>query len=97
MRNALLQRAVGPLLAHTLRIPSLPDSPAPQVGAGGFLVLRPDSGDPVEAVLQGLRAAEKVFGFTTNSRGFRVPVGCSVLQARGCLRRPSAARQRRLC
>ena len=31
-----------------------------QVGAGGFMVLRPDSGDPVEAVLMALRAAEKV-------------------------------------
>jgi hypothetical protein len=36
-----------------------------QVGAGGFMVLRPDSGDPVEAVLMALRAAEKVLHLHT--------------------------------
>ena len=44
------------------------------------MVLRPDSGDPVETVMQGLHAAEKVFGCTVNSKGFKVPIGCSVIQ-----------------
>jgi len=31
--------------------------------AGGWLVCRPDSGDPVEAVIMGVEACGKVFGF----------------------------------
>ncbi|KAJ2807612.1 hypothetical protein H4R20_001221 [Coemansia guatemalensis] len=50
---------------------------------GGVLIIRPDSGDPVEAVLQGLHAAERVFGSTTNSKGFRVITGASVIQGDG--------------
>ncbi|KND00414.1 uncharacterized protein SPPG_04737 [Spizellomyces punctatus DAOM BR117] len=47
---------------------------------GGFLVLRPDSGDPVEVVLLGLRAIEKVFGADTNKKGFKVLRGASIIQ-----------------
>ena len=43
-----------------------------KVDRGGFMVLRPDSGDPVEAVLMALEAAEKVFGADTNSKGYKV-------------------------
>ena len=43
-----------------------------KVGRGGFMVLRPDSGDPVEAVLAALRAAEKVFGVDVNPKGYKV-------------------------
>lgn len=50
---------------------------------GGFLVLRPDSGDPVETVLAGLRAAERAFGADVNKKGFKTPRGCSVLQGDG--------------
>ncbi|KAJ2548277.1 hypothetical protein EV175_004892 [Coemansia sp. RSA 1933] len=50
---------------------------------GGFLVIRPDSGDQVEAVLQGLRAADKVFGSTVNKKGFKVIQGASVIQGDG--------------
>ncbi|KAF9436244.1 hypothetical protein BGZ76_004499 [Entomortierella beljakovae] len=50
---------------------------------GGFLVLRPDSGDPVDAVLAGLRAAEKVFGVDINSKGYKVIRGCGVIQGDG--------------
>ncbi|KAJ2092170.1 hypothetical protein IW138_001237 [Coemansia sp. RSA 986] len=50
---------------------------------GGFLVIRPDSGDQVEAVLQGLRAADKVFGSTLNAKGFKVIRGASVIQGDG--------------
>ncbi|KAI8322079.1 NAPRTase-domain-containing protein [Martensiomyces pterosporus] len=50
---------------------------------GGFMVIRPDSGDQVEAVLMGLRAADKVFGATINKKGFRVINGASVIQGDG--------------
>lgn len=54
-----------------------------QIGAGGYMVLRPDSGDPVEAVIAALEAAEKVFGVDTNSKGYKVPRGCGVIQGDG--------------
>lgn len=44
------------------------------------MVLRPDSGDPVQTVVLGLQAAEKVFGCDINSKGFKVPRGCSIIQ-----------------
>lgn len=47
------------------------------------MILRPDSGDPVEAVLEALHAAEKVFGVDVNSKGYKVPKGCSVIQGDG--------------
>ncbi len=40
-------------------------------------------GDPVEAVLLALEAAERVFGVNTNSRGYKVPKGCGVIQGDG--------------
>ena len=46
------------------------------------MVLRPDSGDPVEAVLAALRAAEQVFGVDTNAKGYKV-----MLDAAGQLQR----------
>jgi hypothetical protein len=56
----------------------LPSVAEKKVGKGGFMVLRPDSGDPVEAVLQAVKAAEKVFGADTNAKGFKVmPHICS--------------------
>ncbi|KAJ2381157.1 hypothetical protein GGI05_006074 [Coemansia sp. RSA 2603] len=50
---------------------------------GGILVIRPDSGDLVTVVLQGLRAADKVFGSAVNSKGYRVLKGVSVIQGDG--------------
>ena len=47
------------------------------------MILRPDSGDPAEAVLMALAAAEKVFGVDVNSKGFKVPRGCGVIQGDG--------------
>ncbi len=41
------------------------------------------AGDPVEAVLLALEAAERVFGVDTNSRGYKVPKGCGVIQGDG--------------
>lgn len=49
----------------------------------GFFVIRPDSGDPVEAVLSGLEAAERHFGSDVNSKGFRVVRGAGVIQGDG--------------
>jgi nicotinic acid phosphoribosyltransferase len=50
---------------------------------GGTLVIRPDSGDPSEAVLMGLKAAESIAGVTLNSKGFKVLNGVFVLQGDG--------------
>ena len=61
----------------------LPSVAQEQVAQGGYMVLRPDSGDPVECVLMALRAGEKVFGCTTNSKGFKVVRGCGVIQGDG--------------
>ena len=46
-----------------------------KVAAGGYMVLRPDSGDPVEVVLAGLEAGEKVFGVDVNAKGYKTPRG----------------------
>jgi len=46
---------------------------------GGLLVYRPDSGNPVEVVLQALRAAEKTFGAVVNSKGYKVLNGAGEL------------------
>jgi len=40
-------------------------------------------GDPVEAVLLALEAADRVFGVDLNSRGYKVPKGCGVIQGDG--------------
>lgn len=61
----------------------LPSIASYKLEKGGFMVLRPDSGDPIETVLQALRAADKVFGSTTNSKGFKILRGCSVIQGDG--------------
>ncbi|CAG8793082.1 11759_t:CDS:2, partial [Dentiscutata erythropus] len=48
--------------------------------ACGVMILRPDSGDPVEVILMALRAADKVFGSYVNKKGYKVLRGCSVVQ-----------------
>jgi nicotinamide phosphoribosyltransferase len=50
---------------------------------GGTIVLRPDSGEPTEVVLQALRAAEKTFGTDTNSKGYKVLRRSRVIQGDG--------------
>jgi nicotinamide phosphoribosyltransferase len=42
------------------------------IGNGGTLVIRPDSGDPVEVVLEALERLMDKFGYYTNSKGFRM-------------------------
>jgi nicotinic acid phosphoribosyltransferase len=49
----------------------------------GKLILRPDSGDPVVQVIKGLTAAEKVFGCTTNAKGYKVLQHSAVIQGDG--------------
>jgi len=62
---------------------NLPQIKEKKERAGGHLVLRPDSGDPVDAVLMGLDAGEKAFGADTNKKGFKVLRGVSVIQGDG--------------
>jgi nicotinic acid phosphoribosyltransferase len=50
---------------------------------GGLWVWRPDSGDPVKAVLKGLHSAEKAFGSVTNKKGFKVLNNSAVIQGDG--------------
>lgn len=50
---------------------------------GGFWVFRPDSGDPVEAILMALKAGEKVFGATKNKKGYKVINGAGCIQGDG--------------
>jgi len=51
--------------------------------AGGFHVVRPDSGDPTACVLEGLRALENAYGTTTNAKGYRVINGAGIIQGDG--------------
>ena len=47
------------------------------------MVLRPDSGEPVDVVLQALRAADKIFGSDLNGKGYKVLRGVGVIQGDG--------------
>ncbi|ORX90887.1 hypothetical protein K493DRAFT_409623 [Basidiobolus meristosporus CBS 931.73] len=61
----------------------LPSVAQAKLEKGGFLVIRPDSGDQIEAVMMGLRAADKVFGSTVNKKGYKVLNNCGVIQGDG--------------
>ncbi len=50
---------------------------------GGMLVLRPDSGDPVDCIIKALEAGEKSFGCSTNALGYKVLNGVSAIQGDG--------------
>jgi nicotinic acid phosphoribosyltransferase len=50
---------------------------------GILFVVRPDSGDPVKCVLDGLKACEAAFGVTVNSKGYKVLNGAAVIQGDG--------------
>ena len=50
---------------------------------GILFVVRPDSGDPVKCVLDGLEACEAAFGATVNSKGYKVLNGAAVIQGDG--------------
>lgn len=53
------------------------------IDSGGTLVVRPDSGNPPEVVLQLLRILDKRFGSTINDKGFRVLNHVRVIQGDG--------------
>jgi len=61
----------------------LPSIIAEKNAKGGIMILRPDSGDPTEVVLMGLRAAEKVAGCSVNKKGFKILNGINVIQGDG--------------
>ncbi|KAJ3052283.1 hypothetical protein HDU99_008211, partial [Rhizoclosmatium hyalinum] len=61
----------------------LPTVAAEKLEKGGFLVLRPDSGDPVTVVLDALKAADLVFGHVVNKKGYKVINSASVIQGDG--------------
>lgn len=51
---------------------------------GGTLVIRPDSGDPVEIVTETIERLMAKFGYSTNSKGYRVLPDCiRVIQGDG--------------
>jgi len=50
---------------------------------GGLWVFRPDSGDPVDAIMAALRAGEQAFGSTKNKKGFKVNNGVGCIQGDG--------------
>ena len=52
-------------------------------GAEGFLVIRPDSGDPTENVLKVLKVLAEKFGAEKNKKGFKVlPPYIRILQGK---------------
>lgn len=53
------------------------------IASGATLVVRPDSGDPVEVVHQCLLLLDDAFGHTVNSKGFRVLNHVRVIQGDG--------------
>ena len=62
----------------------LKDQVVSRANSGGHLVIRPDSGDPVENVLKVLKRLEVAFGAGTNSKGFKVlHKAVSVIQGDG--------------
>jgi nicotinamide phosphoribosyltransferase len=53
------------------------------IDSGALLVIRPDSGEPVDMVLRVVREIEKYFGSTTNTKGYKVLNNVRVLQGDG--------------
>jgi nicotinamide phosphoribosyltransferase len=53
------------------------------IDSGAMLVVRPDSGDPIEVVLRCARLLEKRFGADTNSKGYKVLRNVRLIQGDG--------------
>jgi nicotinamide phosphoribosyltransferase len=54
------------------------------IGSGATIVIRPDSGDPITVPTQCINILGEKFGFTTNSKGFKVLPKCvRVIQGDG--------------
>jgi nicotinamide phosphoribosyltransferase len=51
--------------------------------AGGTLVGRPDSGDPVQCIIEGLEVFGEAFGTSTQETGLRVVNGAGIIQGDG--------------
>jgi len=50
---------------------------------GGLMVLRPDSGEPVECVMMALEHGAKTFGTTDNKKGYKVVNNVATIQGDG--------------
>jgi nicotinamide phosphoribosyltransferase len=51
---------------------------------GGTIIIRPDSGDPIEVVTQAIERLMTAFGYTVNSKGYRIlPPYIRVIQGDG--------------
>jgi hypothetical protein len=50
---------------------------------GGFLIGRPDSGDPVACILDGLEIFSRAFGWTLQEQGLRVLKNSAIIQGDG--------------
>lgn len=53
------------------------------IDCGVALVIRPDSGEPVQVVLECLELLGKTFGYTTNNKGYKVLNTVKILQGDG--------------
>lgn len=53
------------------------------IDSGATVVIRPDSGDPVEVVVESLRLLDETFGSTLNGKGYRVLNHVRVIQGDG--------------
>lgn len=53
------------------------------IASGATLVIRPDSGDPVEVVAESLRRLDEAFGHAINGKGYRVLNHVRVIQGDG--------------
>lgn len=54
------------------------------IESGATLVVRPDSGDPVEIVVECLKRLDAAFGSQWNSKGYKVLNNVRVIQGDGC-------------
>lgn len=61
----------------------LPSVAASHKSTGGTMVLRPDSGDPIECILSALTAGEISFPTSRNLKGFKVIKGLAAIQGDG--------------
>jgi nicotinamide phosphoribosyltransferase len=50
---------------------------------GGLMILRPDSGDPVECIVQALKSGEKTFGASANALGYKMVNNVATIQGDG--------------
>lgn len=53
------------------------------IDSGATVVIRPDSGDPIEMVLSCLQALDEAFGHTVNNKGYKVLNTVRVIQGDG--------------